>query len=348
MKVKKTANPSFTRTYSWTIDKTSPTTALTLATGQSSSVNYTVTINRDSGTDSNWAVSGEITVKNPDPTNPATIESVTDVLSVDGNAPVQCGVDFPYTLDSGHTLTCSYGVSLDGPNNQINTATATTTGKVGSGSGNADVDFANAVISEVDEEVTVTDDKYGSLGTFTGSGSTSYSLTIVYTDCGEYDFINTATFTTNDTSTTGSDSHPIKVTVPCAGGCTLTQGYWKTHSDRGPAPYDDAWKNVGALEEDTAFYLSGKTWYQVFWTPPAGNAYYNLAHQYMAAKLNVLNGASTTAAVDAALAGANTLLSAQGVNDTTLSAAERKLALAYASTLDQYNNGLIGPGHCSE
>jgi hypothetical protein len=44
------------------------------------------------------------------------------------------------------------------------------------------------------------------------------------------------------------------------------------------------------------FFLSGKTWYQVLWTAPAGNVYYNLAHQYIAAKLNFLNGASIPAA----------------------------------------------------
>jgi hypothetical protein len=31
------------------------------------------------------------------------------------------------------------------------------------------------------------------------------------------------------------------------------------------------------------------------WTAPKGNAYYNLAHQYIAAKLNVLDGASASA-----------------------------------------------------
>jgi hypothetical protein len=80
----------------------------------------------------------------------------------------------------------------------------------------------------------------------------------------------------------------------------------------------------------------------VFWTPPAGNAYYNLAHQYMAAKLNILNGASTTPAATAAIAGAEALFNAQGIGDTTLNKAERTAAL------DKYNNGLIGPGHCSE
>ena len=98
----------------------------------------------------------------------------------------------------------------------------------------------------------------------------------------------------------------------------------------------------------TPFFLSGKTWYQVFWTPPAGNAYYNLAHQYMAAFLNTLAGASVPVEVQQALDAAKALFEAQGAGDTTLSASERKMALQYASILDQYNNGLIGPGHCSE
>jgi hypothetical protein len=105
---------------------------------------------------------------------------------------------------------------------------------------------------------------------------------------------------------------------------------------------------LGPLEEDTLFFKSGKTWYQVFLTPPAGNAFYNLAHQYMAAKLNILNGASAPQSVTDAIAAAEALFNAQGVNDTTLSKAEQKTALSLASTLDKYNNGLIGPGHCSE
>lgn len=68
----------------------------------------------------------------------------------------------------------------------------------------------------------------------------------------------------------------------------------------------------------------------------------------MAAKLNVLNGASAPQDVLDALADAEALFNAQGFGDTTLTKAERTLALSYAVTLDQYNNGLIGPGHCSE
>ncbi len=85
----------------------------------------------------------------------------------------------------------------------------------------------------------------------------------------------------------------------------------------------------------------------MFWTPPAGNAYYNLAHQYMAATLNIANGASSTPAVDAALSEAAGFFSTH-TPSSTLSKQERTQVLKLASTLEQYNSGNIGPGHCSE
>lgn len=351
--VTKTANTSLTRTWTWTIDKVGDQSQLTLSTGQSFLVNYQVTVSATSA-DSAWAVSGNIAVNNPAPID-ATLNSVSDAVSGGINATVSCGVSFPYTLVAGGTLNCTYNASLPDATNRTNTATATlqnTPSGTTNFSGTANVSFANATVSQVDECITVVDDKYGALGTVCANESPktfNYSLTVgPYAECGEYTYVNTATFTTDDTGATGSDSHTVHVNVPCAGGCTLTQGYWKTHSDRGPAPYDDAWKNLGPLEEDTLFFNTGKTWYQVFWTAPAGNAFYNLAHQYMAAKLNILNGASAPPSVTAAITAAENLFNAQGAGDTTLSASERRTALALATTLDQYNNGLIGPGHCSE
>ncbi|HSM16846.1 MAG TPA: hypothetical protein VK845_07600 [Gemmatimonadales bacterium] len=130
-------------------------------------------------------------------------------------------------------------------------------------------------------------------------------------------------------------------------GCTLTQGYWKTHSIFGPAgPTDATWDLVGG--PNTAFFLSGQSWYQVFWTSPSGNAYYNLAHQFMAAKLNVLSGANPTA-VSSALASATTLFNTYTpaqIGALSGSDSLRKQFLSLATTLDNYNKGLIGPGHC--
>lgn len=130
-------------------------------------------------------------------------------------------------------------------------------------------------------------------------------------------------------------------------GCTLTQGYWKTHSKYGPAPYDPTW---GLQGEDTPFFLSGKTWYEVMWTPPSGgNAYYSLAHQYIAAQLNFLNGASSTPEVTDAINAATTLFNTYTPAQwSSLPKSVKNQFKSLANILDQYNNGIIGPGHCDD
>ncbi|MFN8574285.1 MAG: hypothetical protein U0132_19700 [Gemmatimonadaceae bacterium] len=134
------------------------------------------------------------------------------------------------------------------------------------------------------------------------------------------------------------------VTTP---GCTYTLGYWKTHSSKGPAPYDNRWLNIGASGEDTQFFSTGKSWYTVFNTAPKkGNANYILAHQYMAAKLNILAGASTTPEVDAAMQGAAAYFQGVSNMDTAPVDPTRSQLVTWSDLLDNYNNGLIGPGHC--
>ena len=132
---------------------------------------------------------------------------------------------------------------------------------------------------------------------------------------------------------------------PVPQGCTYTLGYWKTHSINGPAPYDDTWNG----RETTTFYKSGNSWYNVFWTAPAGNAYYQLAHQYMAAYLNLQNGANAPAAVTTAMASAvtlfNTYTPAQ-IGALSGSNAVRKQFVNLAGILGAFNEGTTGPGHC--
>jgi len=209
-----------------------------------------------------------------------------------------------------------------------------------------DVTFTDTI----DECIDLTDTYFSNLGTVcVGDAPKTFTYSRLigpYDVCGDYTVENTASFVTNDTGTTGSDSWTVIVDVTC-GGCTLSQGYWKTHSEFGPAPYDDTWALLlnGASKP---FFSSGQSWYQVLRTPPqAGNAYYILAHQYIAAKLNILNGAASTPEVDAAIAGATTFFHTY-TPSSTLSKSVRKNAVSYASILDRYNNGYIGPGHCSE
>jgi len=183
--------------------------------------------------------------------------------------------------------------------------------------------------------------------------------------------VNIASFTATDDETyTGSDSWTVNVHVTGC-GCTRTQGYWKTHSNHGPAPEDDAWFNIGDFDLDgtsegadetfyhpTAMALKDyQTWYQVISTnPKGGNTYYQLAHQYIAAELNTLNGAAMPLEVEQALTWAETrffnLYTPAQVGDSktfdkgATTKGVRDQASTYATLLDRYNNGLIGPSHC--
>lgn len=131
-------------------------------------------------------------------------------------------------------------------------------------------------------------------------------------------------------------------------GCTRSAGYWKTHSNYGPAPYDSTWSLLG---EDSTFFLSNKTYYEVAWTPPKkGNAYYILSFHYIATALNLLAGADPFE-VQAAFDEATDLFETytpeyieglKGNNEI------RQHFLELKNTLEEYNSGMIGPGMCQE
>ncbi|MEJ8756256.1 hypothetical protein WG947_04565 [Pontibacter sp. H259] len=119
-------------------------------------------------------------------------------------------------------------------------------------------------------------------------------------------------------------------------GCTRTQGYWKNHADPSKKKYDKTWDAY----LNKAFYKSGMTYLQVLKTAPKnGNAYIILAHQFIAAELNVAAGASIPTDVK------NAWLAAEAYfkGETTPARAE---LIAWAELLDKYNNGVVGPGHC--
>jgi len=131
-------------------------------------------------------------------------------------------------------------------------------------------------------------------------------------------------------------------------GCTHSKGYWKTHSNYGPAPYDTTWILIG---EDSPFFLSNQSYYEVMWTPPrGGNAYYILAHQYIATELNFKGGADPGEIqdlFDECTDLFNTYTPAD-IGSLRGSDPVRQQFLELKNSLDQYNNGIIGPGQCDE
>jgi hypothetical protein len=317
--ISKTANTSLTRTWTWGITKTATTPdPVVLASGEQYSANYTVSANATPA-DSDWAVGGNISITNP-VGNPAITVTVTDAMATDGAATVVCPTN---SIAAGATVVCTYSKSLGAANNQVNTATVVASEPLLNGTATANVDFTAATVTKHDDCAVVSDtNAAGPQGVTKCSTDTlpavwNYSVSFgkdagaqVSLACGDSSYPNTASFVTNTSATTGSATKTINFHIDCPLGCTLTQGYWKTHNDsfKGGAPTDTTWNLVVSQKEQTLFYTFGASWFKTFWTPPTGgNAYYQLAHQYMAAKLNQLKGTTVPPAVQTALNSANTL-----------------------------------------
>jgi cysteine-rich repeat protein len=120
------------------------------------------------------------------------------------------------------------------------------------------------------------------------------------------------------------------------GDCTLTQGYWKNHPTEWP---------VTSLALGNRTYSEAEA-LQVLGTPVSGNGLLSLAHQLIAAKLNVASGASDTAGTAIAQADAmigNLVLPPIGAGYLAPST-----TAPLAQALDDYNTGKTGPGHCGD
>ena len=134
-------------------------------------------------------------------------------------------------------------------------------------------------------------------------------------------------------------------TLACGSGetCTYSQGYWKTH---GPIPTGN---NVN--EWPVASMTLGAVSYtdlqlqSIFDTPAAGNGLIALAHQLIAAKLNVAKGADS-AAIDATVAAADALIGGRVVPPVGTGSLANSATASLIATLSSYNEGAIGPGHC--
>lgn len=352
--VSKTANTSLTRTYTWGITKSADQSSLTLAIGETFTVNYTVVVNVTGHTDSNWAASGKITVHNPAPID-ATINSVTDEAGL-GPITVDCGGPGPYTLAAGADLNCTYTTSLPDGTTRTNTATATlqnhsdgTASGTTDFTGSASIDFSNATVTEKDKSVSVTDTLGGSLGTATFGVDTPKTFTYShvvgpYSTSGTRTVDNTASFTTSDTGATGSVSWTVTVNVPSS-GCTLTIGYWKNHSSQITPLLPISLGTPGGAKTVTV--TTSAQAVTILGIPVASNGIDKLYAQELAAKLSIANGADSSA-VASTLSAADAFLATHSDADWgSLTKAQQAQVNAWATTLANYNNGLIGPGHCS-
>lgn len=367
--VTKTVFPAFTRIYTWTISKRAVDsngeniTALTLGINESYVVKYIIDVT-PSFIDTNFRVTGTITVFNPNPDRYASV-LVSDLILPDGiNATV---VPSNILVPPNSSITVNYSANL--PNNISRSDQATAllfnipSGTTPFSSLAVPFDFSNAAITEVDACVNVMDSFAGPLNSSPicrSFAELTYERTFgPFTSCsiGSLQFPNTATFTTTDTHTFGSASWVISVTVPCS-GCTLTIGYWKTHAGFGPQPdvvtpllpiyLGTQGGSLTVTVSTAAQAVSILNFGGSNGVTDASNGINRLYAQLLAAKLNIKSGADPSA-IASTIASADAFLATHNSSSWAfLSRANRNLVNSWQLALDSYNNGIIGPGHCSE
>lgn len=162
--VTKTATASFGRTYKWLIDKSVDDTQIEIADGGIATFHYSVKVTPDGYDDSAWAVTGKITVANPN-AFAVTGVNVTDTIDNGGVCSVTGGTNVTVPASSSVELdySCTYAAAPS-PAAGTNTAKATWDASSlyspsTSASGTAGVDFSSATPSEINKTITVVDDK---------------------------------------------------------------------------------------------------------------------------------------------------------------------------------------------
>lgn len=394
--VSKDTDPAFTRTYTWGIEKVAnigPGDIL-LQVDQTYSFTYDITVNVESYEDTNVKVGGDITVQNPNPEDVMEV-NVEDILPEATSLILECGGSL--SVPAGGSAVCHYEAIL--PDNstsseltnlarvRLNEVPFDAQAPITFGVPTEEVDACVKVTDEilVNEPWTVgmpagiVDVGESCVENLPWSETFTYPAAEPYITAGPYSadnasncqlpdnptgwIDNTATFMTVDNEISDTADEQVPVCVPQNDSCTLTQGYWKTHSEHGPAPESIGWYGIAptlVIDENNEeiiadqegnvanmiFFWSEQTYYQVLWTPPKGNAYYNLAHQWIATYLNQMNGSSMPADVLDAFTQAQVLLETYAPGDVDKKIG--RLFKALYPILDDYNNGDIGPGHCSD
>jgi hypothetical protein len=136
-------------------------------------------------------------------------------------------------------------------------------------------------------------------------------------------------------------------------GCSLTIGYWKTHGGFGPQPdyvsqYLPIWLGTASgsqsINVNTGLIANNILSMSTYGT--SSNGITKLYAQMLGAKLSIANGADGSA-IAATISAADAWLAIHSWTEwSSLSKSTQKQVLGWMTTFDNYNNGLIGPGHC--
>ena len=127
------------------------------------------------------------------------------------------------------------------------------------------------------------------------------------------------------------------VTIPTLGGCVLTQGFWKNH----PKAWPVAQLQLGNVNYDQQQLLD------ILHQPVKGNGLVSLAHQLIAAKLNIAAGADPSC-IQETIAEADALIGDLVIPPIGNGYLAPRDAAPLAGILGQFNEGDMCAPNCDQ
>lgn len=243
--ITKDVNASYDHSFTWGIDKSVDKTKVSgLVPGATATFTYTVAVTHTDNGNSNFSLAGTITVTNSNVDN-ITGATVTDTLT-GGTSCTVTGGSNATLLPGPNTFAYTCPVSALPTSAISNYATVSwpsqtlTAGNLAAGS----TDFSIGVTFVqhlIDDKVVVTDSAFAgahdTLGTvsYTDPSPTDFTYThdFLIPDSGCLTYDNKATFVTDSTATTGSDTASVQVCrIPPKTGA-LTMGFWQNRNGQG-------------------------------------------------------------------------------------------------------------------
>jgi hypothetical protein len=337
---------NMSRRATWGITKTGRTTPLVLGEGDVASLSYNVTMQNTGMVPLGQFIGGAVYVHNKSPST-VTVSSVTTLVG-NLNATVTCPTAPPFTMPPFTQIECSFRADVPDTADRLVMAGGTVSHGLRVTTREVTASFAapNTGISTTDRCVAVFDTASPAadrrIGTvcLDGGMTLSFSTQVGPFDCGAFSVANTASFTTFDTSATGSAGFTVSGEVVCDPGCTRRWEYWRDH------PNDPTWALLGPAGRNTAFFSSGTSYHGALSVLPLLNPYWILAREYVAARLNQLTGVDYPANTQAAFSDGTAIFNSNSPLQILLNLFIHGRVNSNANVLERFNRGIDGPGTC--
>lgn len=337
---------SFSRRASWAISKSGRTQPLSLAEGQTATLDYSVTARVTGSTPLGQFFHGAVFVENVSP-QVVTVSAVTTTVGQLA-ATVTCPLELPFTMQPFTTIECSFHADMPDTSDRIVVGGGTVSHGLPVSSREVLASFSapNTSTTTVDRCVTVSDEAapgdhlLGSVCFEQNQGTFNFSKLVGPFACGNFSVTNAASFAAADTGASGTASWTVNGTVVCNPGCTKDAGYWRSHGQ------DPTWALIGPAGRNTTFFRSGVSYIDAMFVLPLLNPYWPLASEYIAARLNVLTGVAMQPGTADAFNEATAIFQTRTPLQVLLDLFNHGRIAYLTDRLRSFNEGHAGPGSC--